>query len=145
VANDEFAEFAELRRCRKTVKSRGQKRDDIMPKKEDLSGIVRYAKTHCEDRCPAERDPEACLALIEMCDEAGEGPPLCYEDTKGFSKAYFVARIKEVEKRHGKPVREVLAEYDSRGVKSLDENIERIEADFAFRAVKALEKRAVKA
>lgn len=116
-----------------------------MPEREDLSGIVRYAKTHCEDRCPAERDPEACLALIEACDQVGAEPPICYEETKGFSKAYFVAKIKEVEKRHGKPVREILAEYDSRGVKTLDENIERLEAEFALKAVKALEKRAEKA
>ncbi len=129
----------------KQSKAEAKKRDDIMPKKEDLSGIVRYAKAHCEDRCPAERDPEACLALIEMCDQAGEEPPLCYEDTKGFSKAYFVAKIKEVEKRHGKPVREVLAEYESRGIKTLDENIECLEADFALKAIKALDKRAAKA
>jgi hypothetical protein len=116
-----------------------------MPAKKDLSGIVKYAKIHCEDRCPAERDPEACLALIDMCSAAGEDPPLCYEDTKGFAKAFFVEKIREVEKRHGKPVREVLAEYDSRGIKTLDENIERLEAEFALRAVKALGQRAAKA
>lgn len=115
-----------------------------MPKKEDLPGIVKYAKTHCEDRCPAERDPEACLALIEMCNEVGDDPPLCYEDTRGFSKAYFVAKVKEVEKRHGKPVKEVLADYDSRGTKTLEEGIERLEADFAVKAIKALDKRAAK-
>jgi hypothetical protein len=144
MANDEFAEFAELRRCRKTVKSRGQKWDGLMPANKDLSGIVRYAKVHCEDRCPAERDPETCLALIEMCSAAGEDPPLCYEDTKGFSKAYFVGKIREVEKRHGKPVREVLAEYDSRGVKTLEENVERLEAEFALKAVRALDQRVAK-
>lgn len=115
-----------------------------MPSERDLPGIVRYAKVHCEDRCPAERDPEVCLTLIEMCGDAGEEPPLCYEETKGFSKAYFVEKIREVEKRHGKPIREVLAEYDSRGAKTLEENIERLEAEFALKAVKALEKRAAK-
>jgi hypothetical protein len=115
-----------------------------MPEKNDLPGIVRYAKTHCEERCPAERDPEACLTLIEVCNDTGEEMPPCYEDTKGFSKAYFVDKIREVEKKHGKPVREVLAEYDSKGVKTLDQNIERLEAEFALKAVKALDKRAAR-
>lgn len=115
-----------------------------MPAKRDLSGIVRYAKTHCEDRCPSERDPEACLTLIETCIEAGEDPPLCYEDTKGFSRSHFVEKIREVEKRHGKPVREVLAEYDSKGVKTLEQNVERLEAEFALEAVKALDRREAK-
>ncbi len=113
-----------------------------MPSKNDLSCIVKYARAHCEGKCPAERDPEACLALIEICDEAGEGLPPCYEDTKGFSKAYFIDKIREVEKKHGKPVREVLADYEAKGVKTLDQNIERLEAEFALKAVKALDKRA---
>lgn len=104
--------------------------------------MVKYAKTHCEERCPSERDPEACLELIAMCAAAGEDPPICYEETAGFSKAHFIAKIREVEKRHGKPVREVLAEYDSRGVKTLEEDIERLEAEFALRALKALDQRA---
>jgi len=107
----------------------------------DLANIVKYAKSHCEDRCPAEREPEACLALIDMCNTLNEDPPLCYEETKGFAKAYFLAKIREVEKRHGKPVKEVLAEYSSQGVKTLEENIEKMEAEFALRAVKAIDNR----
>ncbi len=112
-----------------------------MATEKDLSRIVKYAKSHCTDRCPSERDPEVCLALIDMCKAIGEDPPLCYDETMGFAKAYFIAKIREVEKKHRKPVREVLADYDSKGIRTLEENVERMEAEFALRAVKAIDQR----
>jgi len=39
--------------------------------KKDLVGVLRYARAHCEERCPAERDPSTCLGLIGMCEAAG--------------------------------------------------------------------------
>lgn len=116
---------------------------DFMTNEKDLANIVKYAKSHCEDRCPADRDPAACISLIEMCEILGEDPPLCFEDTKGFTKAYFVAKVKDAEKKHGKPIKAVLADYNLRGVKTLEDNIEKMEVEFALKAIKALdEKRA---
>jgi len=115
-----------------------------MTSESDVEKIVRYAKSHCEDRCPADRDPEVCLALIEMCRSLKLDPPICLEDTKGFTKAYFQAKIREIEKRWGKPVNEVLADFDSRGVKTLEENIDKMEAEFALNALKAISARAKK-
>lgn len=112
-----------------------------MTSEKDLANIVKYAKSHCEDRCPADRDPAACIALINICEMLDEDPPLCFEDTKGFTKAYFVAKVKEVEKKHGRPINAVLAEYNSRGVKTLEDNVEKMEVEFAIKAIKALDEK----
>lgn len=112
-----------------------------MTNEKDLVNIVKYAKSHCEDRCPADRDPAVCIALIDMCEILNEDPPLCFEETKGFTKTYFVAKVKEVEKKHGRPIKAVLAEYNSHGVKTLEDNIEKMEVEFALKAIKALDDR----
>jgi hypothetical protein len=108
----------------------------------DIANIIRYAKVHCEDRCPADRDPEVCLALIDMCSSLKVDPPICLEETKGFTKAYFLSRIREIEKRWGKPIGEVIADFEKKGVKTLEQNIDQMDAEFALRAVKAIDARA---
>ncbi|MBC7112606.1 MAG: hypothetical protein H5T34_01060 [Candidatus Methanomethyliales bacterium] len=108
----------------------------------DLIRIITYARAHCEDRCPADRDPEICLALIEHCRELDLEPPACVQEMGGFVKSYFLAKIREVEQRKGKPIREVLREYELLGVRTLEDDIDRMEADFALRAIKAIDKRA---
>jgi len=107
----------------------------------DLVRIISYARAHCENKCPAERDPEVCLALVEICRELGLEPPACVEETRGFVKSYFLGKIREVERRKGKPIKEVLREYELVGVKNLEEDIDRMEAEFALRAIKAIDKR----
>ncbi|MCX8181544.1 MAG: hypothetical protein N3D12_00330 [Candidatus Methanomethyliaceae archaeon] len=108
----------------------------------DLIRIISYAKAHCENKCPADRDPEVCLALVEICKELELEPPACVQETGGFVKSYFLAKIREVEQRRGKPIREVLKEYEVLGVRNFEEHIDRMEADFALRAIKAIDKRA---
>jgi hypothetical protein len=115
-----------------------------MATSEDLERIIRYAKSHCEDRCPADRDPETCLALIDMCRSLKVDPPMCLQETNGFTKSYFQAKIREIEKKWGKPISEVLAGFQSNGVKTLEENIDKMEAEFAVSAVKAINARAKK-
>lgn len=107
----------------------------------DVERIIRYAKSHCEDRCPADREPEVCLALIDMCRSLKVDPPMCLEETNGFTKSYFQAKIREIEKRWGKPINEVLADFQTKGVKTLEENIDKMEGEFALKAVKAINAR----
>ena len=107
----------------------------------DLVRIIKYARAHCENKCPADRDPEICLALIEYCRELDLEPPACVQEMGGFVKSYFLAKIREVEQKRGKPIREVLREYELVGVRTLEEDIDRMEADFALRAIKAIDKR----
>jgi len=110
----------------------------------DMEKIIRYAKSHCEDRCPADRDPENCLALLEMCKALKIDPPACLEETKGFTKAFFFAKIREVEKRFGKPINEVIKDFKEKGVKTLEDDIDMREAEFALKAIKAIDARASK-
>jgi hypothetical protein len=110
----------------------------------DMEKIVKYAKSHCEVRCPADRDPEICLALIDMCRALKVDPPACLEETKGFTKAYFFAKIKEIEKKWGKPISEVMKDFDAKGVKNLEDEIDRMEAEFALKALKAIDARTPK-
>jgi len=107
----------------------------------DLARILRYAKSHCEDKCPADRDPEVCLALVELCRALSVEPPACVEETNGLAKSYFVAKIKEIERRRGKPIKEVLKDFAS-GIRNLEENIDKMEAEFALKAIKAIDERA---
>ncbi|MCC6012966.1 MAG: hypothetical protein LM593_01185 [Candidatus Verstraetearchaeota archaeon] len=107
----------------------------------DLRRIVKYAKSYCEDRCPAERDPSICLALIEICKMLNVELPPCVEETMGFSKSYFIAKIREIEKRWGKEIKEVLKEIERNGVRHFEEEIDRMEAEFALKAIKAIDER----
>lgn len=109
----------------------------------DLKRIVSYAMAQCEDRCPAERDPEACLALIEVCKELNVSLPACVEETKGFVKSYFISKIREIERRRGKAIRDVLKEFEDLGVRNFEEDIDRMEGEFALKAIKAIEERMI--
>ncbi len=108
----------------------------------DLKGILKYARAHCEDRCPADRDPNICLGLIEICKEAGEPMPNCFEETEGFSRAFFSAKVKDLEKRRGKKVQDLLAELKNNGVRTLEDQIDKMDAEFALSAIKAINDRA---
>ena len=108
----------------------------------DLEGIVKYAKTQCEDKCPADRDPEVCLALIELCNCLGAERPACCAETGGFSKKFFAEKIREIERRRGKKIQEVLTDISAKGVRTLEDDIVRIDGEFALKAMKAIDERA---
>ncbi|MDD1776394.1 MAG: hypothetical protein LUP94_03465 [Candidatus Methanomethylicus sp.] len=108
----------------------------------DLEGLVNYAKTQCQDKCPAERDPNICLALIDTCECLKLEMPACCEETNGFSKKYFLDKIKEIEKRRGKKIQEVLADVSKKGIKTLEDDIDRMDAEFALDTIKAIDARA---
>ncbi|MCS7097659.1 MAG: hypothetical protein NZ922_01590 [Candidatus Methanomethyliaceae archaeon] len=107
----------------------------------DLMRIIKYAKKFCEDRCPAERDPDVCLALIEICRELNIELPSCVEETDGFVKSYFIAKIREIESRWKKSVREIIKEIEVRGARHFEEELDRMEAEFAVKAIKAIDNR----
>jgi hypothetical protein len=107
----------------------------------DLDGIIKYAKTQCEDKCPADRDPETCLALIYLCECLKADKPSCYEETEGFSKKFFSGKVKEIEKKRGKKIQEVLAEISKKGVRALEDDLDRMEGEFALKAMKAIDER----
>jgi hypothetical protein len=123
---------------------RGQRGEFIMEIDEiDLRRIIKYAKSYCEDRCPAEREPSICLALIEVCRILNIEAPPCVEETMGFSKSYFISKIRDIEKRWGKEIREVLREIEHNGVRHFEEEIDRMEAEFALKAIKAIDEREI--
>ena len=104
----------------------------------DLARIVKYARAQCRDRCPSERDAEACVALIELCEVLGCEMPECYDETGGFSIGHFASKIKEIEKRRGKPIKEVLEGFRSKGTKTLEDEIDLIDGEFAENAIRAI-------
>lgn len=107
----------------------------------DLEGLIRYAKAHCEAKCPQERDAEVCIRLIELCSGMGLEPPACFEETEGFSKKFFSDKIKEIEKRRSKPIEDLLSEIRDGGPKTLEDEIDRIDGEFAIDALKAIGER----
>jgi|GEM_PF-926955 hypothetical protein len=107
----------------------------------DLEGLIKYAKTQCESKCPQERDAETCVRLIELCVEMDLEPPICYEETEGFSRKFFSAKIREIEKRRCKPIEELLSEIRSGGPKTLEDEIDRIDGEFAIEALRAIDAR----
>ncbi len=104
-----------------------------------LEGLVKYAKAQCESKCPQERDAETCVRLIELCVEMDLEPPICYEETDGFSRKFFSAKIREIEKRRCKPIEEFLAELRRAGPKTLEDEIDRIDGEFAVDALRVID------
>lgn len=107
--------------------------------KKDLEGLIRYAKAQCETRCPQERDAEVCIRLIELCKAVEVEPPLCFGETEGFSRKYFFAKIREIEKRRNKPIEDFLSDLREGGSKTLEDEIDRIDGEFAVEALRAIE------
>jgi len=107
----------------------------------DLEGITKYAKAQCKEKCPAERDPDVCLALIDLCEWLKVEVPSCYEETEGFSKRFFMTKIKEIEKKRGKKIQEVLAEIAVKGVRTLEDDLDRMDGEFALKAIKTIDER----
>ncbi|MEJ5292263.1 MAG: hypothetical protein WHS82_01585 [Candidatus Methanosuratincola sp.] len=104
----------------------------------ELEGLIKYAKAQCESKCPQERDAETCVRLIELCIEMGLEPPICYEETEGFSRKFFSSKIREIEKRRCKPIEELLSEIRSLGPKTLEDEIDRIDGEFAIEALRVI-------
>ncbi|MDI9644570.1 MAG: hypothetical protein QFX35_05065 [Candidatus Verstraetearchaeota archaeon] len=107
----------------------------------ELEGLIRYAKAQCEAKCPQERNAEICIRLIELCKVVDVEPPLCYEETDGFSKGFFFAKIREIERRRNKPIEEFLLELKEGGPKTLEDEIDRIDGEFAVEALRAIDSR----
>lgn len=140
MADDEIAEFG-TKMANKSSEAELQRGLTMEIDERDLIRLIKYAKKFCEDRCPAERDPDVCLALIEICKELNIEPPACVEEMGGFVKSYFIARIREIESRWKKDVREVIKEIEIRGARHFEEELDRMEAEFALRAIKAIDDR----
>ncbi len=106
-----------------------------------LEKIVRYALTLCQDRCPTERDPEACIYLVKLCKILGLGEPPCISEYEGFTTITFRNYIREIERKYGMRIEEFLRRVRARGPKNLEENTDYIEAEFALGVLKALSKK----
>ncbi len=104
-----------------------------------LEKLVRYALAMCQDRCPAERDPEACYYLISLCKILGLGKPPCMEsDYAELSEKAFLSIIREIEHKYGMKIQEFLRRARARGPRSLEERTDLMEAEFAFGMLKIL-------
>jgi len=103
--------------------------------------LVRYALTLCQDRCPTERDPETCIYLVKLCKLLGLGGPPCLEEYENFSPMTFRTVIKDIERKYGMRIEEFLRRMRSRGPRSLEENTDLMEAEFALGVMKAMSKK----
>ncbi|MBC7120769.1 MAG: hypothetical protein H5T33_04215 [Candidatus Methanosuratus sp.] len=110
----------------------------------EIEGLIKYAKAQCELKCPQERDAETCMRLIELCIEMNLEPPSCFEETEGFSRKFFSAKIREIEKRRCKPIEDLLSEIRSKGPKTLEDEIDRIDGEFALESIRAMDARTSK-
>jgi len=104
-----------------------------------LEKLVRYALATCQDRCPAERDPEACYYLVHLCKILGLGKPPCLEtDYAEFSEDVFINILRDVERKYGVKAQEFLKRVRARGPRSLEENTDFMEAEFAVGMLKVM-------
>ena len=101
-----------------------------------LKKILEYALAYCEYNCPQERDPETCIILVNLRKELNLPPPPCIEDYGGFSQETFEKLIKEIERRRGKNIQEILREFKLKGLKSLQDKIDSIDIEFALKVIK---------
>ncbi len=107
-----------------------------------LEKILRYALTLCQERCPAERDPEACIYLVKLCKMLGLGQPPCVEaEYENFSVETFRNIVREIERKYGMKIHEFLRRVKVRGPKSLEENTDYMEAEFAIGVLQLLGKK----
>ncbi len=107
-----------------------------------LEKILRYAFTLCQERCPAERDPEACIYLVKLCKILGLGQPPCVEaEYENFSAETFRNIVREIERKYGMRIQEFLKRVRIRGPRSLEESTDYMEAEFAIGVLQLLGKK----
>jgi len=117
----------------------------IVLSEEYLKKLLNYALTHCESVCPSKRDPSTCLLLVELRRALNMPDPPCVEDYGGFDEKTFRKIVKDIEKRWGKSIKEVLIELKQKGPKNLQEQIDQIDGEFALNIIKVFkENRGVK-
>ncbi len=107
---------------------------------EDLRKLYRYALVHCEEMCPAVRDPETCFLMFQLGALLGEKPP-CADVFGNFTEEVFRRIVSEIEEKYDKPIEEFLREVRSRGPRSLEERSDEIEGSFALAALEVLKRR----
>jgi len=106
----------------------------------DLRKLYKYALNHCRELCPAERDAETCILMIELGRKLGLRPP-CHEDYGDFSEKTFDSIVKEIEDRYGKKITDFISETERRGPRSLQEQTDVMEGKFALEVIEAYRKR----
>ncbi len=107
-----------------------------------LEKLVRYALTLCQERCPAERDPEACVYLVKLCKLLGLGKPPCVENEyEDFTIETFRSIVREIERKYGMKIYEFIRRVKLRGPRSLEENTDLLEAEFAVGILQVLSKK----
>jgi len=116
------------------------KKETVKISIDDLKKLYSYALSHCQEVCPAKRDPSTCIVMVEIGKLLGMKPP-CIEDYGGFSVKIFEELIKEIENRRGKDIKEVLEEIRDKGYKSLQDQIDEIDGQFALDILEAYKKR----
>ncbi len=101
--------------------------------------LIRYALALCQDRCPAERDPEACYYLVQLCRTLGLGRPPCVgSEYSEFTEEVFSNILRDIERKYGMRAQEFLRKVKRRGPKNLEENTDLMEVEFALGVLKVL-------
>ncbi|MCD6368368.1 MAG: hypothetical protein J7L38_01060 [Thermoproteales archaeon] len=114
---------------------------EICFSREGVKKILDYALAHCRDECPEKRDPYTCVILVKLREILGLEPPPCIEDYGGFDEKTFTALIKDIEKRWGMGIEDVLKELKSKGARTLQDKIDLVDAEFALTVLRILKNR----
>ncbi len=115
-------------------------REGVTLSLDDLRKLYLYALDHCKELCPAIRDAETCVIMVELGRILGIEPP-CVEDFGGFDEETFERLVDEIEERYGKSLPKFLAETEERGPRSLQEQADVIDGKFALEVLAVLKRR----
>ncbi|RLE83115.1 MAG: hypothetical protein DRJ52_00355 [Thermoprotei archaeon] len=113
----------------------------VLISKELLEKVIKYALTHCYERCPSERDAETCVLLFELIEKLNLALQLpCIYDYGGFSEKIFRDIIKDIEHRRGKKLNEIIKDFKTEGFRTLKDQEDYIDGVFAMQVVEVYKK-----
>lgn len=113
----------------------------VLISKDLLRKLLKYALSHCYERCPAERDAETCVLLFDLISEIDpELKPPCIYDYGNFNEKTFKDIIRDIEKRRGKKLEEVIHELKTHGFRNLKDQEDYIDGIFALQVVEVYKK-----
>jgi len=106
---------------------------------EVLERILRYAYVMCEEHCAERREARTCYYMYKLTRGLGLPPPPCAKDYGEFKREDFEAVVRSIVKKYKVNARVFVESRERRGVRSLEEQIDLIEAKFALDMLQLLD------
>ncbi|WP_069808123.1 hypothetical protein [Vulcanisaeta thermophila] len=103
-----------------------------------LEKILRYAMVVCQEHCPSGRDPSTCPYIVNLSRELGLSPPPCIKDYGEYTQENFKSLVREVERKYGMGINEFIITLRKRKPRSLEEQVDLMEATFYLGVLKEL-------